>query len=57
MTSFLAWFSIVCEIEEDCFEIQNKKIDFIGFTRARRGVESLIEKILWPSKKTVGKVW
>ncbi|MFH7806443.1 HNH endonuclease [Acinetobacter sp. BSP-53] len=55
VTSFLAWFSIVFEIEEGCFEIQNKKLDFIGFTRARRSVESLIEKIPVAIKETVGK--
>ena len=55
VTSFLAWFSIVFEIEEGSFEIQNKKLDFIGFTRARRSVESLIEKIPVAIKETVGK--
>lgn len=55
ITSFLAWFSIVFELDEGLISIQNSKLDFVGFTRARRSVEFLLANFPIATKETVGK--
>ncbi|MDM1328931.1 MULTISPECIES: HNH endonuclease [Acinetobacter] len=55
ITSFLAWFAIVFEIDKGLMEIEGKKVNYKNFIRVRRSVEFLLSNFPVATAETVGK--